>query len=138
MTEIVSKKWHGRGPDRLWRNRMRGPKWGVWKDKYNDAVPSLSWERPFKGWFEAEWMEIECGDGSHAAFVPGDGLYMGIGSPKDGPDNFLYTMPEELGVGVYHVIPAIGNKIFPPERGGPQGKPIRIKDGTIKGKVTIR
>ena len=138
ITGIAAKKWLGRGPDRLWRNRMRGPKWGVWENKYNDAVPSLSWERPFKGWFEAEWMEIECGDGSHAAFVPGDGLYMGIGSPKDGPDNFLYTMPEELGVGVYHVIPAIGNKIFPPERGGPQGKPIRIKDGTIKGKVTIR
>ena len=30
-------------------------------------------------------------------------------------------MPYELGVGVYHVIPAIGNKLFKAERGGPQG-----------------
>ena len=147
ITGIATKKWSGRGPDRLWRNRMKGPTWGVWEDKYNDAVPSLSWVRPFKGWFDAEWMEFRlssgntftlCLDDNSSLLTPNSSLFIGVGTPKDGPDNFLYTMPEELGVGVYHVIPAIGNKIFPPERGGPQGKPVRIKDGTIKGKVTIR
>jgi hypothetical protein len=137
---ILGKKWHGRGPDRIWRNRMRGPKWGVWKDEYNDAVPGVSWERPFKGWFEAKWMDVEVGSpsASHICFIPRDGLYMGVGSPKDGPDNFLYSMPYELGVGVYHVIPAIGNKLFKPERGGPQGRPVRLVEGRVSGSVELR
>ena len=63
---------------------------------------------------------------------------MGVGSPKDGPDNFLYSMPYELGVGVYHVVPAIGNKLFKPERGGPQGWPVRRTDGRVSGSVTMR
>ena len=137
---ILGKKWHGRGPDRIWRNRMRGPKWGVWKDEYNDAVPGVSWDRPFKGWFEAKWMDVEVGSpsASHICFIPRDGLYMGVGSPKDGPDNFLYSMPYELGVGVYHVVPAIGNKLFKPERGGPQGRPVRLVEGRVSGSVELR
>ena len=134
---IAGKKWLGRGPDRLWRNRMKGPEWGLWEDAFNDAVPSLSWERPFKGWFEAKWMEITLESGESVVFEPEEGLFMGVASPKDGPDNFLYSMPE-LGVGVYHVIPAIGNKLFKAERGGPQGKPVRLKDGCVSGSVVIR
>jgi len=137
---ILGKKWHGRGPDRIWRNRMRGPKWGVWKDEYNDAVPGVSWDRPFKGWFEAKWMDVEVGSpsASHICFIPRDGLYMGVGSPKDGPDNYLYAMPYELGVGVYHVIPAIGNKLFKAERGGPQGRPVRLVGDRVSGSVELR
>lgn len=137
---ILGKKWHGRGLDRIWRNRMRGPKWGVWEDVYNDAVPGVSWERPFKGWFEAKWMDVEVGSpsASHICFIPRDGLYMGVGSPKDGPDSYLYSMPYELGVGVYHVIPAIGNKLFKPERGGPQGRPVRLVEGRVSGSVELR
>ena len=137
---ILGKKWHGRGPDRIWRNRMRGPKWGVWKDEYNDAVPGVSWDRPFKGWFEAKWMDVEVGSpsASHICFIPRDGLYMGVGSPKDGPDSYLYSMPYELGVGVYHVVPAIGNKLFNPERGGPQGRPVRLVGGRVSGSVELR
>ena len=140
--QLVSKRWCGRGPDRIWRNRMRGPKWGVWEDVYNDAVPGVSWERPFKGWFEAKWMEVAVGasgkEASHILCIPGEGLYMGVGSPKDGPDNYLYAMPYELGVGVYHVIPAIGNKLFKAERGGPQGKPVRLSGGCVSGSVMLR
>ena len=140
--QLVSKRWCGRGPDRIWRNRMRGPKWGMWEDVYNDAVPGVSWERPFKGWFEAKWMEVAVGasgkEASHILCIPGEGLYMGVGSPKDGPDNYLYAMPYELGVGVYHVIPAIGNKLFKAERGGPQGKPVRLSGGCVSGSVTLR
>ena len=119
---------------------MRGPKWGVWKDEYNDAVPGVSWDRPFKGWFEAKWMDVEVGSpsASHICFIPRDGLYMGVGSPKDGPDSYLYSMPYELGVGVYHVIPAIGNKLFKPERGGPQGRPVRLVEGRVSGSVELR
>jgi len=140
--QLVSKRWCGRGPDRIWRNRMRGPKWGVWEDVYNDAVPGVSWERPFKGWFEAKWMEVAVGasgkEASHILCIPGEGLYMGVGSPKDGPDNYLYAMPYELGVGVYHVIPAIGNKLFKAERGGPQGRPVRLFEGRVSGSVELR
>lgn len=140
--QLVSKRWCGRGPDRIWRNRMRGPKWGVWEDVYNDAVPGVSWERPFKGWFEAKWMEVAVGasgkEASHILCIPGEGLYMGVGSPKDGPDNYLYAMPYELGVGVYHVIPAIGNKLFKAERGGPQGRLVRLVEGRVSGSVELR
>ena len=48
------------------------------------------------------------------------------------------SMPYELGVGVYHVIPAIGNKLFKAERGGPQGKPVRLSGGCVLGSVTLR
>ena len=141
--QLASKRWYGRGPDRIWRNRLRGPKWGVWEDAYNDAVPSLSWERPFKGWFEAKWMAFRLSNGDSFTLTPHppspfpSTLYIGVGSPKDGPDNYLYSMPYELGVGVYHVIPAIGNKAFKAERGGPQGKPILLPGGKIEGRVTV-
>ena len=134
---VAAKKWFGRGPDRIWRNRMRGPKWGVWEDVFNDAVPGVSWERPFKGWFDAKWMQIAFDDGLSLVVEPADGLFVGVGTPKDGPDNYLYTMPCELGVGVYHVIPAIGNKVFQAARGGPQGKPVSLPGATVQGGVVF-
>ncbi len=39
--QLEGKRWLGRGPHRVWGNRMRGPRFGVWQDLYNDDVVGL-------------------------------------------------------------------------------------------------
>ena len=62
---VKSKHWVGRGPYRVWQNRMEGPQYGYWQTAYNDPIPGESWQYPeFKGYFaDVSWMELETTEG---------------------------------------------------------------------------
>ncbi len=49
--KITGMKWLGRGPYRVWKNRMKGQQFGVWHKDYNNTVTGASWQYPeFKGY----------------------------------------------------------------------------------------
>lgn len=48
---IKGMKWLGRGPYRVWKNRLKGLQLGVWQKRYNNTITGESWNYPeFKGW----------------------------------------------------------------------------------------
>lgn len=136
--KMKSKEWLGRGPSRVWQNRLRGVQLGRWDTAYNDAIPGTSWEYPeFKGWFsEWRWMAFTTTEGRFA-FLNGSGQpYVGVYAPRDGKNNPVLVLPR-LGLGVYQAITGIGTKNSLPSNLGPQGQPQNLT-GDVKGALVIR
>lgn len=60
-TEVAGMKWLGDGPYRVWRNRMKGTKFQVWENDYNNTVTGQSGfiYPEFKGFFSSlYWAKI--------------------------------------------------------------------------------
>ena len=58
-------KWMGRGPYRVWKNRIPGTNYGVWHKEYNNTITGESFENlvypEFKGY-------IPFGEFGHGVF----------------------------------------------------------------------
>ena len=128
---VRSKQWVGRGPYRVWQNRLDGPQYGYWQTDYNDPIPAESWQYPeFKGYFaDVDWMQIVTSEGrigiSHPTATEQDGdtsLYVGVYTPRDGRDLLLYDLPK-TGIALLHVIPAVRNKVNTTDLNGPSAQP---------------
>ena len=37
--QVISKRWLGAGPYRVWQNRIHGTQYDVWENDYNDPIP---------------------------------------------------------------------------------------------------
>lgn len=128
---VVSKAWVGKGPYRVWQNRLRGPQYGYWNNHYNDPIPGESWDYPeFKGYFaDVDWMTIKTREGSITLSDLG-GNYIGVYEPRDGRDHLLYTLPE-TGLSVLSVIPAVRNKVNTTDLNGPSAQPHWVKGNGV-------
>ena len=120
--KVKSKQWVGRGPYRVWQNRMEGPQYGYWQTSYNDPIPGESFEYPeFKGYFaDVTWMQVETTEGKLGIIAPD--TYVGIYTPRDGRDHLLYTLPE-TGIALLKAIPAVRNKVNTTDLNGPSAQP---------------
>lgn len=137
-SQVVSKKWLGRGPYRVWRNRPEGPQLGIWENAYNDGYAGESWNFPqFKGYFaDTRWMSFEMKDGFVVRFdLLEKSPYVGAFSPNDGRDEFLFQ-PPKLGVSVLAVCPAVGNKFTSPKDVSPSGRSV-VPTGAVTGRVRV-
>ncbi len=125
--KVKSKRWVGRGPYRVWQNRMQGPQLGYWQNDYNDPVPGESWDYPeFKGYFDGvRWMQLETTEGNIGIFPQHD-KYVGIYTPRDGRDHILYDLPQ-TGIAMLSVIPAVRNKVNTTDLNGPSAQPVWTK-----------
>ena len=119
---MKSKMWVGKGPYRVWQNRMEGPQYGLWQNDYNDPIPGESWEYPeFKGYFSSvSWMQFHTTEGQFG--IEGLGLKVGVYTPRDGRDHLLYTLPE-TGISILKTIPAVRNKVNTTDLNGPSAQP---------------
>ena len=129
---MKSKQWVGKGPYRVWQNRMEGPQYGLWSNDYNDPIPGESWEYPeFKGYFSnVSWMKFTTQEGQFGLELMNDKV--GVYTPRDGRDHLLYTLPE-TGIGIFKAIPAVRNKVNTTDLNGPSAQPY-----WSKGKGSIR
>ena len=131
--QVKSKHWVGRGPYRVWQNRMEGPQYGYWQTAYNDPIPGESWEYPeFKGYFaDVSWMQLETTEGK-IGIEPSrfSHPYIGIFTPRDGRDLLLYDLPQ-TGLSLLSVIPAVRNKVNTTDLNGPSAQPKWIKGTQI-------
>ena len=125
---MKSKTWVGKGPYRVWQNRMEGPQYGLWSNDYNDPIPGETWEYPeFKGYFSnVSWMKFNTTEGQFG--IEGLGLKVGVYTPRDGRDHILYTLPE-TGIAILNVIPAVRNKVNTTDLNGPSAQPYWSKWG---------
>ena len=119
---VKSKQWVGKGPYRVWQNRMEGPQYGLWQNDYNDPIPGETFEYPeFKGYFsKVSWMKLNTTEGSFG--IEGINMKVGVYTPRDGRDHILYTLPE-TGLSILTAIPAVRNKVNATDLNGPSAQP---------------
>jgi len=134
---MQGKRWLGKGPYRVWQNRLHGPTLGVWQNDYNDPVPAESFTYPeFKGFFaDWQWATFQTNEGSFSLINETPDAYLGVYTPRDGRDGLLYTFPE-LGLSVLQVIPAVRNKVNATDLVGPSSQPQWVR-GDQQGRIWL-
>ncbi|MEO5910523.1 MAG: glycoside hydrolase family 2 TIM barrel-domain containing protein, partial [Pelobium sp.] len=127
---VLGAKWLGKGPYRVWKNRMQGVTYNTWESYKNDTqTGSFPWVFPeFKGYYaNISWMQMNTVEGKFTIATPQEDLFVrlfdfyGLTGVKPSPD-----LPKG-DISFLDGIPAIGSKlgmkITPhPERYGPQGE----------------
>jgi hypothetical protein len=136
---VLGAKWLGKGPYRVWKNRLQGVSNNVWENVYNNTqTGSAPWIFPeFKGYYgDITWMEINTVEGKFCVASPDTGLFVrlfdfyGLSGVRPHP---------ELPVGNLSFldrIPPIGTKLalnisYNTSQLGPQSEPNKL-NGTFK------
>ena len=133
---IAHKRFRGKGPYRVWRNRLDGPQWGVWDVDWNMAQPNVRWTFPeFQGWFADVDQAVLTGEDGRTVQFATEAPYTGFLTPQDGPGGYLFTYPK-LGLTFMSVIPAVPCKFFNAARTCPAGRPVRVP-GPVTGQATF-
>ncbi|MDL2291556.1 beta-galactosidase [Bacteroides sp. OttesenSCG-928-F21] len=135
--KVISKRWLGNGPYRVWQNRLHGTSYDVWENDYNDPIPGETFTYPeFKGYFSnVSWMDIRTQEGTIRIKNETPDSYIGVYQPRDGRDKLLYTLPES-GISVLNVIPAVRNKVNSTDLCGPSSQPFWA-DGSYTGRIVL-
>ncbi|TRZ45055.1 glycoside hydrolase family 2 TIM barrel-domain containing protein [Robertkochia solimangrovi] len=136
---VTGMKWFGKGPYRVWKNRLRGTDYGLWYKDYNNTITGESFENliypEFKG-YHADLIgaSIEAGTHSFKVFSESEKVFLRLLTP-DEPKYALkgadaYPDFPEGDISFMYEIPAM--KSFKPvSQHGPHSQPsnIRIKSG---------
>ena len=136
--QVLSKRWLGAGPYRVWQNRIHGTQYDIWENDYNDPIPGETFTYPeFKGYFgSVSWMSIRTKEGTISLTNETPDSYIGVYQPRDGRDRLLYTLPES-GISVLNVIPPVRNKVNSTDLCGPSSQPKWV-DGPQTGRLVLR
>ena len=133
--KITGVKFLGRGPYRVWKNRLKGQQVGVWQKAYNNTVTGECWGYPeFKGYYsELQWVQLQNRERNFIILAGLDNGYLQLLKPeKPKAANNNNTSPPfpEGNIGFLHAIPAIGTKFQKPEVMGPQSQ-INVREGSV-------
>lgn len=136
--KVISKRWVGDGPYRVWQNRLHGPQLGIWENDYNDPIPGESFIYPeFKGYFaNVQWMTLKTREGLISIGNNTPENYVGVYQPRDGRDALLYTFPT-TGLSLMKVIPPVRNKVNTTDLVGPASQPFWA-DGEYGGSIILK
>lgn len=111
---MIGAKWLGKGPYRVWKNRMQGVSHNVWENLYNDTqTGSAPWIYPeFKGYFsDVSWMEFNTAEGKFLVATKEEDLFVrrldfwGLPGVKPHPE-----LPEG-NISFLDNIPPLGTKL---------------------------
>ena len=126
--KITGMKWLGRGPYRVWKNRMRGQQFGVWHKAYNNTITGETWKYPeFKGYHaEVNWVVIENKESPFTVYTSDKNMYFQMlrpGREKDAlTNNNVEPAFPEGSIGFLNAISAIGTKFQSAKVMGPQSQ----------------
>ncbi|WP_207424961.1 glycoside hydrolase family 2 TIM barrel-domain containing protein [Pedobacter sp. SYSU D00535] len=76
---VTGVKWLGKGPYRVWKNRLQGVTFDVFEKRYNNTQTGTSpWIFPeFKGYYsEVVWMELSTMEGKFTIASPDNDLFV--------------------------------------------------------------
>jgi hypothetical protein len=126
------------GPFRVWKNRLKGTQFGLFRKEYNNTVTGQSWLYPeFKGYYsnfyavQLRTKELPITIASATSglylhlFTPGEARY----STTQGVSGSVNPSFPEGNISFLHAISAIGTKFSKPETEGPQGEKNVYKSG---------
>jgi hypothetical protein len=124
---VKGVKWLGRGPYRVWKNRMNGAGFGIWDKAYNNTVTGESgWVYPeFKGYHaQLYWMTLDNVEHPFTIYCTSPDVFMRLFTPAEPEgaynDNTDGAFPEG-DISFMHAISPIGTKFKEAAQLGPQG-----------------
>lgn len=138
-TNVKSMDWLGRGPYRVWRNRIRGANFGTWSKGYNNTITGADYENlvypEFKGYHgNMYWSTLHTSESPFTMYSASDGVFMRVFTPAEPTDNHTnwkaHPAFPDGDISFLYEIPAI--RCFKPvSQQGPKSQPsnIRIKAG---------
>lgn len=111
---MLSAKWLGDGPYRVWKNRLHGVTRNTWEKMYNDSRPGIGpWNFPeFKGYFSnINWIQFNSVQGKFLVATDQDDLFVRLFDfyGMSGPQG--YPQLPTGNVSFLDAIPAIGSKL---------------------------
>lgn len=131
-------RWMGRGPYRVWKNRIPGTNYNIWQKDYNNTITGESYENliypEFKGYHaNLYWATLESQETPFTVYARNDGIFFRTFTPEEPAGRATSrTMPEfpEGDLSFLLDIPAICS-FKPIKQQGPNSQPgnIRIKSG---------
>jgi len=125
--KIKGVQWMGRGPYRVWKNRLKGQQFGVWQKKYNQAITGEDWQYPEFAGYHANmyWASIETTEAAFTIYTEDEGMFLQLlqpQRPKRASNNNTSPAFPQTSIGIMNAIPAIGTKFQAAERMGPQSQ----------------
>ncbi len=146
---VSGVQWFGRGPYRVWKDRIRGHNIGLWHKDYNNTITGKAvkgkLEYPeFKGYHgNVYWAKLESEKYPLTVYSETDGLFFKLYNPQEAPGTFSKIFPvlPEGDLSFLLDIQAIKSFKDIPQK-GPHSQPgnIRIKSGDdgLKMKLWFR
>ena len=136
---VKGMKWFGRGPYRVWKNRIPGTNYGLWDKAYNNTITGENYETlvypEFKGYHaNLYWASLITSQSTFSVYSESDGIFFRVLTPQEpkGRQDGINTMPDfpSGDLSFLYEIPAIRD-FKPTSQQGPQSQPgmIRIKKG---------
>lgn len=124
-----SISWMGRGPYRVWKNRLKGSNFGVWEKEYNNTITGESFNNliypEFKGYHgNLYWAKFETNESDFTIISETPNLYFQLFTPAK-PRNVrggVFPPFPKGDISFLYEIPAIGTKFQQAEVMGPTGQ----------------
>jgi hypothetical protein len=134
--DIRKFSWLGQGPRRVWRNRMRGIRFGEFEVPFKTLKPSHEFDYPHALGYFAGIHEARIGttSGTIEILPQQEDTFIRLGTNNEGEK--IRTYWPEGDISILHGIPAIGTKFKAPEQLGPQSQ-LNPAPGVVTGKVTF-
>jgi beta-galactosidase/beta-glucuronidase len=137
--KITGIKYLGRGPYRVWKNRLKGLQFGVWHKDYNNSITGETWGYPeFKGYHaEVNWVVVENKEAPFTVYIPDQDTYLQMLRPAReaaalSNNNVEPAFPEG-SIGFLKGISAIGTKFQSALVMGPQSQKNKTDGKTFSG-----
>ncbi|HCE58388.1 MAG TPA: beta-galactosidase [Prolixibacteraceae bacterium] len=122
-------KWMGRGPYRVWKNRLKGSNIGVWEKAYNNTITGESFNElvypEFKGYHgNLYWATLQTTESDFTVISETPNLYFQLFTPAKPQFVAGGTYPPfpKGDISFLYEIPAIGTKFKKPEQLGPKSQ----------------
>jgi len=131
--------WLGKGPYRVWKNRLKGQTLDVWENGYKNFRPGAAWNYPeFAGYYaNVNWVVLNTEDGPLTLAIDSDSLFLRIFSQSDGDHPRHTKMVWPPGdISILHAIPAIGTKFKDADQFGPESQKFQAK-GVYSGRLNF-
>lgn len=135
---IKEVRYLGTGPYRVWKNRMQGGCFGVWRKPYNNTITGYAgYQYPeFKGYYaNLYWVTLrDQQDAGVTVYCRNEDVFLRLYSPEEAPDPARTAVNHPPGdISFMHGIPAIGTKFKEAALLGPQSRPYRYNSTRIPG-----
>jgi hypothetical protein len=139
---VTGMRWLGKGPYRVWKNRLKGAEFDVWSKPYNDAVTGVRWEYPeFKGFHDdMYWAVLERDSQPVTIVFASDDLFLRLFTPAEAPEPLKTAVQFPEGdLSILHGIIPIGTKFRRASEHGPAGAPaiVHAHGSTLSGSVAF-
>lgn len=124
--KMRSITYMGMGPYRVWKNRLKGGRFGVWKKEYNDTETGEQWKYPeFKGYYANFYGGFinTAGDQRFTVATETEDLFLRLYSARWKTDQWHNYEPwfPRGDISFMNAIPSIGSRTQTRETTGPMG-----------------